>query len=66
MATSTEQQAARLEPYRLLEEAEADVRAGDRGSSIEAVRLRLRIARAQRGDRGGERGLGEAEAAGEE
>ena len=31
-----------LELYRLLDEAEADVRGGDRGSSVEAVRQRLR------------------------
>lgn len=33
---------AQLELYRQLDEAEADVRAGDRGSSVEAVRRRLR------------------------
>jgi prevent-host-death family protein len=33
---------ARLELYRLLDEAEADVRAGDRGVSVDAVRHRLR------------------------
>jgi prevent-host-death family protein len=33
---------ARLELYRLLDEAEADARAGDRGASIRTVRARLR------------------------
>lgn len=32
---------ARLELYRLLDEAEADVRAGDRGVSVQTVRKRL-------------------------
>ncbi len=33
---------SRLEIYRLLDEAEADVRAGDRGSSVAEIRRRLR------------------------
>ena len=33
---------ARLELYRLLDEAEADVRAGDRGIGMTALRRRLR------------------------
>lgn len=36
-----ERQVARLELYRLLDEAEADERAGDRGISIAAMRRRL-------------------------
>jgi prevent-host-death family protein len=32
---------AQLELYRLLDEAEADVRAGDRGASVRTVRTRL-------------------------
>ncbi len=32
----------RLELYRMLDEAEADVRAGDRGASVATVRRRLR------------------------
>lgn len=32
---------AQLELYRLLEEAEADVKAGDRGVSVKALRKRL-------------------------
>lgn len=37
-----ERDRARLELYRLLDEAEADVRAGDRGISPQALRKRLR------------------------
>jgi len=33
---------AQLELYRLLDEAEADVRGGDRGASVAAVRRRLK------------------------
>lgn len=36
-----ERERARLELYRLLDEAEADVRAGDRGISTRTVRRRL-------------------------
>jgi len=34
---------SRLELYRLLDEAEADVRAGDRGIGIEALRKQIRL-----------------------
>jgi prevent-host-death family protein len=37
-----EREQARLDLYRLLDEAEADVRAGDRGISLETARRRLR------------------------
>ena len=37
-----ERDQARLELYRLLDEAEADVRAGDRGIGIRAMRRRVR------------------------
>jgi prevent-host-death family protein len=37
-----ERDQARLELYRLLEEAESDVRAGDRGVTLRAMRRRLR------------------------
>jgi prevent-host-death family protein len=37
-----ERDQARLDLYRLLDEAEADVTAGDRGSSVKTVRRRLR------------------------
>jgi prevent-host-death family protein len=37
-----ERERARLELYRLLDEAEADVRAGDKGISVAAMRKRLR------------------------
>jgi prevent-host-death family protein len=37
-----ERMQARLDLYRLLDEAEADVRAGDRGASVASVRKRLR------------------------
>ena len=37
-----ERDQARLELYRLLEEAETDVQAGDRGISVQAMRKRLR------------------------
>ena len=33
---------ARMELYRLLDEAEEDFRAGDRGTTVEAMRERLR------------------------
>lgn len=33
---------ARLDLYRLLDEAESDVRAGDRGASVQTIRKRLR------------------------
>ena len=36
-----ERDQARLELYRMLDEAEADVAAGDRGSSVAVVRRRL-------------------------
>lgn len=36
-----ERERARLELYRLLDEAEADVRAGDRGVSVRTARARL-------------------------
>ena len=39
-----ERDQARLELYRLLDEAEADVRAGDKGASVATVRRRLRSA----------------------
>lgn len=39
---------ARLDLYRLLEEAEADVRAGDRGVSVSAMRKRLTIGKPQK------------------
>lgn len=37
-----ERERSRLELYRLLDEAEADVRAGDKGISVAAMRKRLR------------------------
>lgn len=37
-----ERDRARLELYRLLDEAEADVRAGDRGIGVASMRRRLR------------------------
>jgi prevent-host-death family protein len=37
-----ERQEARLELYRLLDEAERDARAGDRGITVQALRRRLR------------------------
>jgi prevent-host-death family protein len=40
-----ERMEGQLELYRLLDEAESDVRAGDRGASVAAVRKRLRRAR---------------------
>lgn len=40
-AAAYERDQARLELYRLLDEAEADVRAGDRGVSMRTVRKRL-------------------------
>jgi prevent-host-death family protein len=41
---SWERQQARLELYRALDEAEADVRAGDRGIGVAAMRRRLQRA----------------------
>jgi len=43
-----EREHARLDLYRLLDEAEADVRAGDRGISVPAMRKRLGIVRRQK------------------
>jgi len=37
-----ERERARLELYRLLDEAEADVRAGDKGITVAAMRKRLK------------------------
>jgi len=39
---SFERDQARLELYRLLDDAEADVQAGDKGISVKAMRKRLR------------------------
>lgn len=41
---SWERQQARLDLYKALDEAEADVRAGDRGIGVAAMRKRLRQA----------------------
>ena len=41
-ADAYERTEARLELYRLLDEAEDDFRAGDRGISVEAMRERLK------------------------
>lgn len=41
-AAAYEREQARLELYRLLDEAESDRRAGDRGVSVATVRRRLR------------------------